>query len=334
MKQPEITVFMAAYNQEKYIEKSINSILEQSFSDFELVIVNDGSTDDTVAIVESFSDDRIRLMHNAGNRGLIFTRNRLLDIARGKYIAILDADDIAYHDRLKHQYQFLRKNPDVVLCGGHANIIDEHNRATGAQLRVPVDNTVNMFMLFGNPFVNSTTMFRTESFKAIGGYQEYEISEDYDLFIRMSNGQKVANLDETLIDYRVHSNNTSALHLAIRLENEQRIISSLRSMMGVSVDEFSLKIHFELFSWHLNKDHLTNYANLLSELKLANRISKTYDSNRFERFLFDKWCAILLSDQVNGLYLKWYFNPALFSLSYFNLKKMRKALKNSIINVF
>lgn len=137
MGHPKITVFMAAYNQADFIQQSINSVLTQSFSDFELIIVNDGSIDNTTTIVESFNDNRIRLVHNDGNKGLIYTRNRLLTLAQGEYIAILDGDDIAYQDRLKLQYNFLLANPEVVLCGGHAAIINEHGNKTGDKLRVP-----------------------------------------------------------------------------------------------------------------------------------------------------------------------------------------------------
>lgn len=146
MGQPQITVFMAAYNQADFIKQSIDSILTQSFSDFELIVVNDGSTDDTAIIVESFTDNRIRLVNNDGNKGLIYTRNRLLTLARGEYIAILDGDDIAQPDRLKLQYNFLSANPEIALCGGHATIIDENGDKTGDQLMVPVDN-VDLFML-------------------------------------------------------------------------------------------------------------------------------------------------------------------------------------------
>lgn len=321
---------MAAYNQADFIQQSINSVLTQSFSDFELIIVNDGSIDNTTTIVESFNDNRIRLVHNDGNKGLIYTRNRLLTLAQGEYIAILDGDDIAYQDRLKLQYNFLLANPEVVLCGGHAAIINEHGNKTGDKLRVPVNNTVDLFMLFGNPFVNSTTMFKTSVFTELNGYQNYTISEDFDLFIRMAEKYKVANLDETLVDYRVHSNNTSTLNTNTRLANERKIISHMQKRIGLPYDERRLNLHVELFNWTPVKEHLNDYSFLFNEFKLANNISKRYDPKIFNQFLFNKWMDILKFDQINSLSLKWYFKNEIFESDYFSFKKFRRAFKNSI----
>jgi len=330
MGHPKITVFMAAYNQADFIQQSINSVLTQSFSDFELIIVNDGSIDNTTTIVESFNDNRIRLVHNDGNKGLIYTRNRLLTLAQGEYIAILDGDDIAYQDRLKLQYNFLLANPEVVLCGGHAAIINEHGNKTGDKLRVPVNNTIDLFMLFGNPFVNSTTMFKTSVFTELNGYQNYTISEDFDLFIRMAEKYKVANLDETLVDYRVHSNNTSTLNTNTRLANERKIISHMQKRIGLPYDERRLNLHVELFNWTPVKEHLNDYSFLFNEFKLANNISKRYDPKIFNQFLFNKWMDILKFDQINSLSLKWYFKNEIFESDYFSFKKFRRAFKNSI----
>jgi len=330
MRKPKITVFMAAYNQAPYIQQSITSILNQSFSDFELIIINDGSTDHTPAVVEKIKDHRITLIHNDGNRGLVYTRNRLLEFAKGDYIAILDADDIAYPDRLALQYNYLLANQEVALCGGHANIINEQGQKTGERLIVPTNNTVDLFMLFGNPFVNSTTMFKTSVFHALRGYQNYTISEDFDLFVRISEKYKVANLDETLVDYRIHSNNTSTLNLSTRLENERTIIKNMHISIGLAVEEKWLNLHEELFGWKLDEKHLEGYLLLLSKLKLANNISKRYNPEIFGRFLFNKWLDILLSHQINGLTLKWYLRNELFSWAYFNFKRFRRAFKNSL----
>jgi len=329
MGKPIITVFMAAYNQANYIEQSINSILTQSFSDFELIVVNDGSTDHTAAIVDSFNDSRIRLVYNDGNKGLIYTRNRLLTLARGEYIAILDADDIAHSDRLKIQYHFLLANPEIALCGGHASIIDDQNNKTGDKLMVPI-NYVDLFMLFGNPFVNSTTMFKTSAFISINGYQNYSISEDFDLFIRMSEKYKVANLDNTLIDYRIHSNNTSTLNTDTRLANERKIISHIQERIGLLYNERWLNLHVELFNWTLNKKHLNDYLLLFYELTLANNISKRYNPEIFNRYLFNKWIAILTSNQISEFTLKWYLKSKILETTYFSFKKFRRAFKNSI----
>ena len=334
MSTPKITVFMAAYNESNHIKRSIESILDQTFTDFELIVLNDGSTDDTVSVVKTFKDERIVLAHNEGNKGLVFTRNRLLELAKGEYIAILDSDDIAYKDRLKLLYDFLKNQPDVALCGGHANIIDENSTKTGQRLNVPVDNDVDLFMLFGNPFVNSTTMFKREVFNDLNGYRDYAPAEDFDLFSRISENHKIANIDHVLVEYRIHSNNTSFLNSEVLFQQEQRILRNLLNKIGIEANSDLLSIHMELFKGSLNAAHLNRYLAFFNELKLANKKSNRYDQSRLEKYLFKKWLEILMSPNVNMLNLKWYFRKEVFSLTNFNFKRFRKALKRSLKNIF
>ncbi|WP_279634125.1 glycosyltransferase family 2 protein [Pedobacter miscanthi] len=331
---PKITVFMAAYNQTNYIKKSIESILSQSFTDFELIVLNDGSTDDTVANVNTFNDERIILVHNESNKGLVFTRNRLLDLAKGEFIAILDSDDIAYPNRLKLQYEFLKSNPNVVLCGGHANVIDENNKKTGQKLNVPVDDNIDLFMLFGNPFVNSTTMFKRTIFNEFLGYREYAPAEDFDLFSRISEKYRIANIDHVLVEYRIHSNNTSFSNSDVLFKQEQKILKNLLNKIGISESGNFADIHIELFKSDYKLKNLNNYLHFFDALKQANGKSNRYDQLRLERFLYQKWLQILGSPNVDMLILNWYFRKEVFTWGNFDLKKFRKAFKKSIKHVF
>ena len=111
----DITVFIALYNAQKYIEQTINSVLNQTFTNFEILIINDASTDDSIKIVEKFKDNRIRLLHNKTNKGICLTRQRGIEEAKGKYIAIIDSDDLAMPSRLEKQFLFLEKNPEIAL---------------------------------------------------------------------------------------------------------------------------------------------------------------------------------------------------------------------------
>lgn len=334
MTSPKITVFIAAYNEANFIEKSISSILNQTFSDFEIIIVNDGSTDDTVAVIEGFTDSRIKLLHNDGNKGIVYTRNRLLELAKGEFIAVLDSDDIACPERLELQYNFLSSNPQIALCGGHAEIIDEFGVKTGKKFIEPTDDTVDMFMLFGNPFVNSTTMFRTSVFRELKGYNNYFISEDFDLFMRISEKYGVANIDKTLVYYRIHSNNTSTLHANIQTENEHIILSNMQRGVGLIPNKQSLAIHFELFSRNLKIDQLAEYLNFLAKLKTANQDSKRYDTVLFEIFLFKKWIEILKAEEIKKFIPYWYFKKELFSKSFLTFKHARQIIKNSVKQLF
>ncbi len=204
--RPKISVLLPVYNGEKYLKESIDSILQQTFSDFELLVISDGSTDESHRIIESYTDKRIRFIKNEKNKGLIFTLNRGLGEARGKYIARMDQDDISIPSRLQEQYDFLERNTGVALVGGWAEIIDENNNHLGYK-RLPSEYFLIKFeLLFRNPFIHSTIFFRKEIIQRLGGYnKDYEHAEDYELYSEMSDKYKIVNLPKILLKFRVHS---------------------------------------------------------------------------------------------------------------------------------
>lgn len=328
MRAPIVTVFMAAYNAEEFIEESIISILNQSFKDFELIIVNDGSTDNTVAIVEQIKDPRIKLVHNPENMGLQATRNRLLDLATGKYIAILDSDDIASPDRLEAQVSFLENHSEIALCGGHAEVIDENDQFTGVKYIQPCNETLETFMLFGNPFVNSTVLFRKKVFLELKGYRDYAPAEDFDLFVRIAAKHRVANLDKTLVKYRVHQSNVSKKENHLQLKNENRILENLRSDLGLTPNDHTSAVHLSIYKGTLDPFSLKDYAEFLIQLKRANRQAGRYDQDILDKFLFNKWFEIIREKKTKNA-LPLLFNKALFNWKYVTLKQLRKTLKQS-----
>ncbi|MCP8319033.1 MAG: glycosyltransferase, partial [Candidatus Methylarchaceae archaeon HK01B] len=125
MKSPKITILMSVYNGEKYLREAIDSILNQTFKDFEFLIINDGSTDRTVEILRSYHDSRIKIITNEKNMGLTKSLNKGLKIARSEYVARMDADDISYPRRLEVQYEYMKKNPDVGIVGSWNDVIDD-----------------------------------------------------------------------------------------------------------------------------------------------------------------------------------------------------------------
>lgn len=160
-----ITVFIPLYNAENYIKKTIQSVLNQTYKNFEILIINDASTDQSVSIVESFSDDRIRLIHNDTNKGICYTRQRGVIEARGKYIAILDADDIAMPNRLEKQFAFLEKNPEIAVCGSDAYFIDENDQPINHKHDINFDSKIiKIENLFANQFINSSALIRKKMY--------------------------------------------------------------------------------------------------------------------------------------------------------------------------
>jgi glycosyltransferase involved in cell wall biosynthesis len=210
MKPPKVSVLMAVYNAENYLRQAIESILGQSFEDFELLINDDGSTDRSVEIIQSYRDSRIRAVQNPINQGEERVRNQCLQRARGEYIAVLDADDIAHRDRLQIQTDFLNRNTGVSLVGSPHVIIDEAGRVVGIERLYSDELVIKWGLLFGNQFGHSTVMYRRKDVLAVGGYDEsLPYGTDFDLWVRLTTRGRLVNLLNPLAQYRVHSQNTT-----------------------------------------------------------------------------------------------------------------------------
>ena len=205
---PKVTVLMPAYNAGKYIAESIQSVIDQTYSDWELLVVNDGSTDNTVEVVEGFSDPRVRLLNNPENLRLIKTLNRGLEEARGEYVARLDADDRALPERLRLQVEVLDNDSDLVLIGGRSNVIcaDGEVKRRGEDCYAPEScEDILMASMFYNPFRHSSVTFRREAVLSLGGYPaEFQDVEDFALWTKLLENYRAVNLKEVVCDYRIH----------------------------------------------------------------------------------------------------------------------------------
>lgn len=327
---PEITLLMTAFNAEKYIDNAIESVLRQTFEDFELLIINDGSTDNTVSIIEGYADERIRLINNDQNKGLEFSRNRGLTEAKGKYVAILDSDDIAFHTRLEKQYAYLERNPDCALCGSHADIIDEQGKLTGEQLTGPADpEQFRMRLLFHNFFVNSSVMYRTELVRALGGYRDFAPAEDFELFVRIAQEAKIHNIQEPLVQYRKHHDNISLKQHKKAVEAVSRIKLIQLELLGINPDVYG-DVFLNLFFYTYLDSAVSDFRNLLVEFKTVNRKLKIFPVNDFEQLLFNKWYEILYAHKAKGDALKLYTDKRLFNASYATFKQLRRMVKLSL----
>lgn len=203
MKEPLISVILPVYNAENYLRQSIDSILSQTFTQFELIIINDGSTDGSQRIIDSCNDARIVKVKQE-NIGLADTLNKGIAMARAPIIARQDNDDISLPQRLQMQYDFLNKHSDVALVGAMADIINEQGGPTGRSHRHPQKNIeLKFFLLFNNPFVHSLVMFRKRVVQDLGGYSNDPlVFEDYNLWSRLARQHKIANLPDVLLNYR------------------------------------------------------------------------------------------------------------------------------------
>lgn len=209
---PIVSVTMAVYNAERYIASAIESILTQTFVDFELIIIDDGSTDSSLKIVEAYAakDERIHLTSRE-NKGVIRTRNELLSKVRGEFVAVMDADDIALPERLARQVEFLQSHPEVVCVGGAHEVIDEKGRLL-TRLELPIhDDEIQQLTLAGHGSIcNPCAMIRRVSLMEVGGYDETMLSaEDLDMWLKLGEVGALANLKDTVLKYRLHEKSIS-----------------------------------------------------------------------------------------------------------------------------
>lgn len=212
MHEPLVTVLMPVYNGAKYLREAVESILHQSFADYEFLIINDGSSDATQSILESYADGRIRVLVNGTNQGISAALNLGLAQARGKYIARQDADDVSHPDRLARQVAVLEADSTVALLGTQCRMRRVQSAARRSPLRRALDHEAIKFQaLFGNPFVHTSVMYRRAvAWTQLCGYSPaYRICQDYDLWLRMQQQHRVANLDEYLVDLRDHAESIS-----------------------------------------------------------------------------------------------------------------------------
>ena len=208
--KPLVSIILPVYNAEKYLAVAIQSILSQTYTNFELIILNDGSTDHSKEVVFSFQDSRIRYYEHE-NRGLANTLNKGISLAKGVYIARQDNDDISHPERLFHQVNFLESNSEIVMLGSFAQIIDEEGNDTGRIHRHATrSENCKLDLIFDNPFVHSSVMFRKEAVQNIGAYDSSsDFFEDHNLWSRLSYDKKLANESRFLLKYREVSSGMS-----------------------------------------------------------------------------------------------------------------------------
>ncbi len=189
---------MSTYNSAQFLERCIDSILGQTLADFEFLVVDDGSTDDTRKILDSYDDPRMVVFHQP-NEGLTVTLNRLLGIASGKFVARQDADDFSYPTRLEQQHGFLDAHPEVALVGSWSTQIDDYDNPIHRFEPETRPEALSQILLESNPFTHGSWFVRREVMESLGGYRnEFRYSQDYDLLLRMSEKYRMANIPEML----------------------------------------------------------------------------------------------------------------------------------------
>jgi glycosyltransferase involved in cell wall biosynthesis len=200
---PRVSVVMPVHNEERYVSGAIESILRQTYRDFEFVIVDDGSVDGTPRILRRYDDPRIKV-HHQPNRGQSSALNQGIRLSSGCYIARMDADDISLPQRLEREVRFLEGHPDVGLVGTWCMKVDVGTGKERLQILPAEDEAIRRFLTVDNPFIHSSVMTRRSVLDQVGLYDEALIWQDYDLWVRIAQYYRMANIPEPLIIRRKH----------------------------------------------------------------------------------------------------------------------------------
>lgn len=240
-----VSVIIAVYNGERFIKSAIESVLSQTFQDFELIIVDDGSTDTTPQILNQFSDSKkITILRNPINKERSYSRNLAISHAHGKYIAILDSDDVCLPERLEKQVRYLEENTDIDVIGGQIKLIDDENKELELKYSNPITHKeIAWANLFYTPIIHSTAMIKTINLRKVIGYDlHWPPCEDADLWIRLlKSGAKFANIPDILTRYRTNERQKerSIKGLAISKEIRRLFLGELLCR-DLKIDEYNL----------------------------------------------------------------------------------------------
>jgi len=306
---PQVTVVMAVYNAAQFLREAVTSILAQTYSDFELIAVDDASSDESLSILESFADTRMRIIRHPANLGAALSRNDALVAARGEFVAIMDADDVCAATRLSRQVSFLEANPlvGVVGCGVYDNIDGKGVALSTSYL--PRDNeTIQRSLMEQWCFLHSSIMFRRELLEQAGGYRQvFEPAEDHDLVLRILEYCQAHNLYEPLVQYRLnpkglsvtgHQHASELRDAAIRLAQRRR--SGQPEDLEAEMDRLR-----KLKGMHRPP---TGFRGAVQRWR-----DSVYAASRYYRFGYHELCAgdlekarrcFLQSLRTNGLFLK------------------------------
>lgn len=280
---------MPTFNAEKHLTEAINSILNQSYSNFEFIIINDGSTDTSLDIINKYNDNRIILINLEKNRGITNALNIGIEIAKGKYIARMDADDISHSKRLEKQVKFLERNSNVDVLGSKIRVIKQNGEKTRRFLGVVAPpNILRIYTLFLCPLMHPSVIGKSSLFKHLK-YRQFKRSEDYELWSRLSHDYQMYNLNETLLFYRAPNTEVSKKYN----ESIQYITQMQFKRIGIETTFEDWEIHKLLFSDI--KKNLT-----LKELKILEKwlidMKKRITQNQ----------SFLKKDIKSALYFVWY----------------------------
>lgn len=292
---PRVTVFMPVYNRAHTLAEAIESVLAQTYRDFELLLIDDGSTDASVAIARAYADPRIRLVVHAQNQGIPRTRNHGLEEARGEYLAILDSDDAAQPTRLAHQVAYLDAHTDVAAVGSWLMLMNRSGRTKGLLVRPTRPADVRAHILFVSCFKNPAMMARSEVLRRFGYREQFRYCQDIDLWARVSEAYALANIPRFLTRYR--TGGESRRDEAFAFKMKMLAAEGQLQTLGVAFDVADLERHVRLRNvaeFDPDAEYLEWLDDWLERLLAANRRHPIYPERELVFAATERWLLVAL----------------------------------------
>ena len=325
---PTVTVLMPVYNGEKYLRESIESILGQTFSDFEFIIIDD-STDNSAKVISSYNDVRIKYFRYEKKLGIANALNIGLDLALGEYIARMDCDDISLPDRLKKQVLFMEKNPDIGISGTWAQTFGEHvNNDVWKYPCAPKE--ISYALLFNSVLVHPSVIIRKSCLQKFNlKYNPEYFTEDYNLWVTADNYFKLANIPKVLLKYRLSNTNTGTL-------NKEKQLLSAKMTRNYCLNKFKIKLSAEqkelfsrICSYEIFKEMNLFYdgMDVLNTIYNQSLNNKLFNNNIISKITIDYYSFLLCNiPYVDLQVMKKYIFSKIFFYNIFRIKCIKLLL--------
>jgi len=287
---PEVSVVMPVYNGEKYLREAIESILNQTFKDFEFLIIDDCSEDRSIEIIKSYHDKRIKLLKNNQHLGISRSCNKGIESAKGKYIARMDCDDISLPERLKKQVLFMEKNPHIAACSTWVEVFGKEKDIW----KFPLDpEEIKCYLLFCSSLTHPGAIIRRYIFteERILYDHTFDDSEDHELWVRIAEKFPMANLGEILIKYRKHDTQVSTGRKEEQILKTEKILKKLLLNMGINPTEKEFNIHSNIGRWNFENSmtFLDDAEAWLIKIYMENKKKNIYEEKALKKLLAFWW---------------------------------------------
>jgi FkbM family methyltransferase len=313
---PKVSVLIPLYNRRDYIEDCVRSVLNQDYNDFEIIVLDDCSSDGSGELVMGINDSRIRYYRNEQNRGISYTRNRLTSLSSGEYLAILDSDDLAEAGRIRIQVNYLDQNPEICLVAGCARLVNEKgdslHRHWGKQYSA---HELSARLPFENLILQSTVMGRKEFFKLYPYREELKTAEDYDVWLRGLHNHRYAVMGDIVSSYRIHTGNISQLRNTEINSNAVTIRRKyLEEIIGSPIDDAALNGILEDMTGGIIRPFAT--FRLMRKMYLRRLEKENIDLLEWKRVLQIKWQRYIYKfERFNPLYMIFLYSPLSSAIS-------------------